>query len=330
MQVDPNHEKALAYLAEIFESSQQWEGAGAIWYRLVKLNVLKEEYFKRHILAMYRAHNFKQLDRVFSNLPDEKRNEYKEIDALTQFIVNPREEKTNQRIAELAKGSDTLRLIRAMKQNGPVEELVFLETVPDPVIQVEALLLNAFLAEFKERQLKRAEECYRKAGEIYPEKCLPALGKFLFRHIRYKEAKEVYENLSLVMLSDENIANYAEILFFLKENKELGNLKQKISRRLRASLSLQACIISLQAYMEHDSQNMIKNYRVAQMERNTPVGLLLSYAVAVESSDLQLMSKVITQWKQTKLFQEKLASILPHRETETIPSAGDMEGALGG
>ena len=132
------------------------------------------------------------------------------------------------------------------------------------------------------------------------------------------------------MLSDENIANYAEILFFLKENKELGNLKQKISRRLRASLSLQAYIISLQAYMEHDSQNMIKNYRVAQMERNTPVGLLLSYAVAVESSDLQLMSKVITQWKQTKLFQEKLASILPHRETETIPSAGDMEGVLGG
>lgn len=329
LRVDPNHEKALEYLAEIFESSQQWEGAGAIWYRLVKLNVLKEEYRKRHILAMYRAHNFKQLDRVFSNLPDEKRNEYKEIDALTQFIVNPLEERTKLCIEGLSKGSNTLRLIQTMKQNGPVGELAFLETVPDPVIQVEALLLNAYLAEFKERQLKRAEECYRKASEIYPEKCLPALGKFLFRHIRYKEAKEVYESQSLVMMSDENIANYAEILFFLKKNKELGKLKQKIPRRLHFSLPLRAYIMSLQAYLKHDSQNMVKNYRVAQMERNTPVGLLLSYAVAVESSDLQLMSKVIAQWKQTKLFREKLASILPQMRTgvETAMKEKKLEDA---
>jgi|GEM_PF-5812342 len=302
LRVDPNHEKAWEYLAEIFESSQQWERAGAIWYRLVNLNVLKEEYLKRHILAMYRAHNFQQLDRVFSKLPDEKRNEYKEIDALTQFIVNPREKKTDQRIAGLPKASDTLRLIQAMKQNGPVKELAFLETVSDPVIQVEALLLDAYLAEFKERQLKRAEECYRKASEIYPEKYLSALGRFLFRHTRYKEAKEVYENLSLVMMSGENIANYAEILFFLKEKEKLGKLEQRIPRRIRASLPLRAYIISLRAYMEHDSQNMVKNYRVAQIERNTPVGLLLSYAVAVESSDLRLMSKVIAQWKQTRLF----------------------------
>jgi len=315
LRVDPNHEKALEYLAEIFESSQQWEGAGAIWYRLVKLNVLKKEYLKRHIRAMYRAHNFKQLDRVFSKLSDEKRNEYKEIDALTQFIVNPQEENTKLCIEGLSKGSDTLRLIQAMKQNGPVGELAYLETVPDPVIRVEALLLNAFLAEFKERKLKRAEECYRKASEIYPEKCLTALGKFLFRRIRYKEAKEVYEKINLVMMSDENIANYAEILFFLNEKKELVKLKQKVSRRLRGAVSLRAYIISLQAYMEHDSQNMLKNYRVAQMERNTPVGLLLSYAVAVESSDLQLMSRVITQWKRTKLFREKLASILPQMRT---------------
>ena len=125
LRVDPNHEKAWEYLAEIFESSQQWEGAGAIWYRLVNLNVLKDEYLKRHILAMYRAHNFQQLDRVFSNFPDEKRNEYKEIDALTQFIVNPREERTKRCIAGLSKGSDTLRLIQAMKQSGPVAELAF-------------------------------------------------------------------------------------------------------------------------------------------------------------------------------------------------------------
>ena len=329
LRVDPNHEKAWKYLAEIAESSQQWEEAGAIWYRLVNLNVLKEEYLKRHILAMYRAHNFQQLDRIFSNLPDEKRNKYKEIDALTQFIVNPQEKKTNLRIAGLSKGSDTLRLIQAMKQNGPAGELAFLETVPDPVIQVEALLLNAYLAEFKERQLKRAEECYRKAAEIYPEKCLPVLGKFLFRRIRYKEAKEVYENLSPVMMSDENIANYAEILFFLKESGKLGKLKQKISRRIRESLPLRAYITSLQAYMEHDSQNMVKNYSVAQMERKTPVGLLLSYAVALESSDLQLMSRVIAQWKQTKLFQKKLASILPHMRTgvETAMKEKKLEDA---
>ncbi len=272
--VDPNHEKALEYLAEIFESSRQWDEAGAIWHRLAKLNVLKEEYLKRQILATYRAHDFRQLDRVLSTLPDEKRNEYKEIDALTQFIVNPREEATDQRIAELSKGSYTLRLIQAIKQNGPVEELAFLETIPDPVIQVEALLLNAYLAEFKERQLKRAEECYRKASEINP-KCLHVLGKFLFRRIRYKEAKEVYKNLSLAMMSDENIANYAEILFFLKENDELGKLRQKIPRQISASLSLRAYIRSLQAYMEHDSQNLVRNYRVAQMERNTP-GVLRS------------------------------------------------------
>lgn len=311
LRVDPNHEKGWEYLAEILESSQQWEEAGAIWNRLAKLNVLKEEYIRRHILAMYRAHNFRQLDRVFSNLPDEKRNEYKEIDALTQFIVNPQAEKTKLRIAELPKGSDTLRLIQTMKQNGPVAELTFLETVSDPVIQVEALLMDAYLAEFKERQLKRAEECYRKAGKINPEKCLPALGKFLFRHIRYKEAKQVYENLRLETMSDDNIANYAEILFFLKENGELGKLEQKIPRQIGASLPLRAYIKSLQAYLAHDSQNMIKNYRVAQMERNTPVGLLLSYAVAVESSDWQLMSRVIARWKRTKLFREKLASLLP-------------------
>ncbi|MBR0459491.1 MAG: hypothetical protein IJJ26_09665 [Victivallales bacterium] len=329
LRVDPNHEKAWEYLAEIFESSQQWEEAGAIWNRLVKLNVLNEEYLKRHILAMYRAHNFQQLNRVFSNLSDEKRNEYKEIDALTQFIVNPMEEKTNLRIAGLPKESDTLRLIQAMKQNGPAEELAFLETVPDPVIQVEALLLNAYLAEVKEHQLKRAEECYRKASEINPEKCLPPLGKFLFRHIRYKDAKEVYEKLHLAMMSDENIANYAEILFFLKENEELAKLEQKIPRRIRASLPLRAYIQSLQAYMEHDSQNMVKNYRVAQMDRSTPVGLLLSYAVAVESSDLPLMSKVLTQWKQTKLFQEKLASILPQMRTavETAMNEKKLEDA---
>ncbi len=329
LRVDPNHEKALGYLAEIVEAQQQWGEAALTWARLVSLNVMKEEYLKRRILAEYRAHHYPQLDSILSRLSDEKRAEYKEIDALTQFMVHPQEEKTNLRLAGLSKDSYTLRLILAMKNNGPPEELAFLETVPDPVIQVEAYLQDAYLAETKEKQLKRAEECYRKATEISHELCSPALGNFLFRHIRYKEAKTVYQGTRMEMMSDTHIANYAEILFFLKDKEDLAALEQKIPRRIRASLPLRAYIQSLQAYMEHDSQNMVKNYRVAQMERGTPVGLLLSYAVAIESSDLPLMSKVVVQWKQTKLFQEKLAVILPQMRTavETAMKEKKLEDA---
>ena len=329
LRVDPNHEKALGYLAEIFESQQQWGEAARAWARLTRLNVMKEEYLKRLILAEYRACHYLQLNSILSDLPDEKRAEFREIDALTQFMVHPQEERTSLLLAALPKDSNTLRLILAMKNNGPAEELAFLETASDPVIQVTAYLLDANLAEYRDHQTTRAEECYRKAAEISHELCSPALGDFLFRHIRYKEAKSVFQGTSLKAMSNIQFANYAEVLFFLKDKEGLVALEQKIPRRLRSALSLRAFIQSLLAYIEHDSENMVKNYRVARMDRNTPVGLLLSYAVAVESSDLPLMSKVIAQWKQTRLFQEKLAGILPQVRTalETAMKERKLEDA---
>ena len=312
LRADPNNEKAWEQLANILESSLEWREAGMAWSHLVKLNVMKEEYLKRQILAEYRAHHYQELDRIFADLSEGQRREYQEINALVQYMMYPQNLKTSQCLEELSKDSHTWRLVQVLKNNGPVEELLFLETVPDPVIQVEAFLLDAYLAEVKERQLERAEECYRKAADINPELCARVLGNFLFQHIRYQEAKDVYQKIRLIMMADTDIANYAETLFFLKEEENLAKLEKKIPRRIRASVSLRAYVQSLLAYLKHDSQNMIKNYRVAQLERNTPVGLLLSYAVAVESSDLPLMSKVIAQWKKSKLFQEKLARLLPN------------------
>ncbi len=307
---DPDHEDAWRYLAESYEKKHLWQDAAYGWRRLVNLNVLNKDYASRCIRAYYQAHNFNALEKFFKTLPPEKCAEYPEIYAFTQFLVHPQEEGTEKVVSELPQDCAIARLIQAMKNQGPVSEFEALENVEDPVIQVEAYIQDGFLAEHRDKNLERAEHAYRQAVSVNPDLCRSELANFLFRHIRYEEANEVYKNVRPVMMSDNSLINYAEVLFFLKDSDALQHVEQEIPRRNRFAVSLRAYIQSLSAYLRKDTPVMVKNYRVAKLNRPTPMGLLLSYAVAVEDTDIPLMMSVLSYWRRTKLYKEKLPEIL--------------------
>ncbi|MBR6373880.1 MAG: tetratricopeptide repeat protein, partial [Victivallales bacterium] len=307
---DPSHEQSWLYLADIFERQLLWNDAAMVWKRLESLNVLNNDYVKRHINANYRAHNFGALDKIFSSLPMEKQREFFEIFALTQFFQHTNTEVTDRLVAMLPQDGTAAQMIRVFKNQGPLPELEKLENCSDPVIQVEALMQDAFMAEYRTKDLKRAEECLRKAADLNPDLCRASLGDFLFRNGRYKDANETYKTVRPQMMSVACIINYAEVLFLSKDTKTLAELENEVHHKRRSAILLRAYIQSLQAYLAKDNQAMVKNYRVAQMHRTTPVGLLLSYAVAVEDSDVALMASVVSQWRRTKIFKEKQDEIL--------------------
>ena len=307
---DPSHEQSWLYLADIYERQLLWRDAAMVWKRLVNLNVLNNDYVKHHIYANYRAHDFGALDKIFSNISLEKQREYFEIYALTQFFQHTNTDATDRLVAMLPKNGMAAQMVRAIKNQGPISELEKLENCNDAVIQVETLMQDAFMSEYRTKDLKRAEECLRKAASINPDLCRAPLGDFLFRNARHKDAYEIYKTVRPQMMTVGNIINYAEVLFLSKDTKALSDLENEVHHKRRSAILLRAYIQSLQAYLGKDSQAMIKNYRVAQIHRSTPVGLLLSYAVAVEDSDIALMVSVLSHWRKTKLFKDRQAEIL--------------------
>ena len=307
---DPNHEKAWRYLAEIHEKKRLWQDAAYYWRHLVNLNVLNNDYVSRCVRAYYQAHNFSALERFFKTLSSEKCAEFSEIYALTQFLSHPTDKETERIVAAIPQDGAIARLIQVMKNQGPLTEFEALENDSDPVIQVEAYIQDAFLSEHRDRNLERAEQAYRQALTVNPDLCRAELANFLFRHIRYKEANEVYKQIRPMMMSDTCFINYAEVLFFLKDSDALTHVEREIPRRNRFAVPLRAYIQSLNAYLRRDTPVMVKNYRVAHQNRTTPMGLLLSYAVAVEDADIPLMISVLSQWQRSKLYKEKLPEIL--------------------
>ncbi|MBQ7176103.1 MAG: tetratricopeptide repeat protein [Victivallales bacterium] len=307
---DPSHEQSWLYLADIYERQLLWRDAAMIWKRLVNLNVLNNDYVKHNIYANYHAHDFGTLDKIFSNLSMEKQREYFEIYALTQFFQHTNTDATDRLVAMLPQDGIAAQMVRVFKHQGPIPELEKLENCDDPVIQVEALMQDAFISEYRTKDLKRAEDCLRKAAKINPDLCRAPLGDFLFRNARYKDAYEIYKTVRPQMMTVGNIINYAEVLFLSKDAKALSDLENEVHHKRRSAILLRAYIQSLQAYLGKDTQAMIKNYRVAQIHRTTPVGLLLSYAVAIDDSDIPLMVSVLSQWRKTKIFKEKQAEIL--------------------
>ena len=307
---DMDKEEAWKYLALIKESNGKWFEAAQIWRRLVGLNVLSDEYLSKCIQTNYMVHNYSELGDLFENIAEQRREEYLEIYALTQFKLHPKDAETNELIERLPAESNTRRLIMAIKNLGPEDELEALKNVNDHIIQVEACVLDASIAEVRDKNLERAEQNLRRAVEINPTLCLAELGDFLFRHKRYDDALESYANPKALLLKRETYVNYAEILFYKRQVEELQKLEKKMPSSDSFSIVIRAYIQSMMAFLAKDSEAMAKNYDVAQIRRDTPMWLLLSYAVAVEKNDVPLLTEVLSQWIRTTIFTEKKDMIL--------------------
>ena len=302
---DRNKEEAWKYLAEIKESRRKWFEAAKIWRWLVGLNVLNDEYLDKCIQINYMTHNYAELGEIFETYAEKRREDYPEIYALTQFKLHPTDPETDALIEKLPADSSTRRLIMAMKNLGPAEELEALKNVDDRIIQVEACVLDASIAELREKDMERAERDLRRAVEINPTLCLAELGDFLFRNKRYDEALEAYGNPQALLLKRETNVNYAEILFYKRQVEDLQKLENRMPSGDTFSIAIRAYIQSMLAFLSKDAPAMAKNYDVAQIRRDTPMWLLLSYAVAVEKNDVPLLTEVLSRWVRTTVFTEK-------------------------
>ncbi len=307
---DRDKEEAWKYLALIKESRNEWFEAAQIWRRLVGLNVLNDEYLSKCIQTNYMVHNYSALGDIFENFAEKRRENYLEIYALTRFKLHPKDTETDELIERLPAESNVKRLIMAMKNLGPASELEALKNVDDHIIQVEACVLDASIAEVREKNLERAEQNLRRAVEINPTLCLAELGDFFFRNKRYDEALEAYSNSQTLILNKNTNINYAEILFYKNQLEDLQKLEKKMPSGDSYSIAIRAYIQSMMAFLSKDTEGMVRNYDVAQIKRDTPMCLLLSYAVAVEKNDIPLLTDVLYRWIRTTIFTEKKDAIL--------------------
>ncbi|MBQ7649845.1 MAG: hypothetical protein IJS15_02740 [Victivallales bacterium] len=312
---DKDKEEAWKYMAEIKESRRQWFEAARIWRRLVSLNVMNDEYLSRCIKSHFIIHDYAGLGEIFDKYADNRCDNYLDIYALTMFKINPKNAETNALIESLPAWSSIKRLILAMKNLGPSSELEALKKSADRTVQVEAYILDASIAEVKERNLERAEQNYRKAAELDKRLCLAELGDFLFRNNRYNEAAEIFGNPDTLILYDTSFLNYAEILFFMKNLEELQKLEKRITNNNSHYIAIRAYIQSLIAFLAKKPDIMAKNYEVAQIYRTTPMGLVLTYAVGVEKHDIALVVEVLRHWKSTMVFKERKEMIINDAKT---------------
>ena len=311
---DKDKEDAWRYLAEIYESRNRIFEAAKIWKRLVGLNIMNDEYLSKCINAYYRIHDYANLSDIFENYAGNRRENYHEIYALTKFKLSLMSIETKELIEGLPDSSNVKRLIKTMQNLGPSSELEFLKNCGDQTIQIEAYILDASIAENKEKDMARAEQNYKKAAVLNSQLCLAELGDFYFRNNRYKEALEVFSNHQTYFFSENTFLNYTEILFYEKNSDELKRvekiIEQRISNDIKNSIAIRAYIQCLDAFLSKDSDKMLKNYEVAQIRRATPMGLVLNYAVGVEKHDVALVAAVLRRWKGTAVFEEKKDMII--------------------
>ena len=310
LKIDPNQEEAWRCLADIYRKQGDTIQEARCWRRLSHLNPMNEEYLRECIQVLYRNHDYARLGDTFLRMSEEKCLDYREIYTLTRFKLAPQAPDTAKLIEELDPESATARLIQALMTPGPASELAILEESDDPVIQVEAFIQDAALAEWQERDLARAEHCYRRAAELNPTLCNGELGSFLGRCGRYQEAVEVFRELPERFLPNAMLLDYAEALFHEKDTDGLKHLAQLVSHGHAGFISARAYIHSLTALLENQPAEMVKNFKVARIQRNTRPGLMLRYAVAIEAKDARQFCAVLSVWKQTTIFRQRQQAIL--------------------
>ncbi|MBP5300983.1 MAG: tetratricopeptide repeat protein [Victivallales bacterium] len=314
LKIDPNQEEAWHCLAEIYREQGDSFQEARCWRRLIRLNPLNEEYLRECLQTLYRNHDYAKLNDTFLRMPDGKYLDYHELYTLTRFKLAPMSPDTLKLIEELDPESTTARLINALRTPGPASELAILEESDDPVVQVEAFIQDAALAEWREKDYERAEHCFRRAVEINPMLCRGELGSFLSRCARYQEAVEVFREVPESFLTSSATLDYAEALFHEKDIDGLKNLAQRVPQSQSGYISSRAYINSLAALLENQPAEMVKNFNVAKIQRNTRPGLMLRYAVAIESKDARQFCTVLSAWKRTTLFPQRQMDILAHAQ----------------
>jgi tetratricopeptide (TPR) repeat protein len=305
LKIDPNQEEAWRCMVEIYRKNGDSLQEAHCWRRLARLNPLNEEYLRECLQAYYRNHDYAKLGETFMRLPEGKRLEYRELYTLTRYKLAPQSPDTDKLITELAPESTTARLIQALQKPGPPAELAILEESEDPVVQVEAFIQDAALAEWQERDFARAEHCYRRAAELNPTLCRSVLASFLGRQGQYRDALEIFQEIPDGRLSGSMCLDYAEALFHEKDVEALKHLAQRVPQGSSNFISVRAYIHSLVALLENNPVEMVKNFAVAQIQRNTRPGLMLRYAVALESKDIRQFCAVLSAWKPTTVFQQR-------------------------
>lgn len=307
---DPNHEDAWKMFAEIEESRDHWLQAAVAWQRLTRLNVLEDEYVRKYVQASYRCHDYQTLFDFFRQCDPKWRGEFQEIHALSAFKAAPEDAKTAPLVDALPSDSGIARLIRALKNRGPAEEIAKLEEVEDPVLRVEAFLLDGFLAEFIDKDMERAEKCFGKAAEINPFLCQSEYGDFLFRCRRYKESFEAYSCKDGVLLSLPSFLNYAETAYAMGNGDALEKIGESLHNTYPSRIQELAYIHALKAHLDGDGERMKSNHRVANQKRRTPMAMRLNFAVATANGDLQLMAQSVKYLATSQSFAEKRQQIL--------------------
>lgn len=313
---DPNHEWSLKMVAEIEESRGHWFQAASVWLHLSYLDVLEETYVKKFVESCYRCCDYSDLYNYLEKSNSKWRATYQDFHALAAFITMPKDDRTTKLVEALPPDSGIARLIQVLKERGPAEEIAKLEHADDPVIRVEALLLDASIAEFDNKDLTRAENCLKKATELNPFLCQGIWGDFLFRNKRYQEAYQAYSHNDdkdgILFLSPRSFLNYAEAAYSGQDSVALEEIGKKIHNSYPSRVQELAYANALKAHLDGDAERMKANYIVAnQQQRITPMAMRLKFGVAIANNDIQLLAQSLKYLATSPAFKETRQQLLP-------------------
>lgn len=306
---DPNNERAVVMLAEIYRQEGNWPAEAYFRERAVSLNPLSTEYPALRDRAELMGGDY---NRLYTRLALQLKTKGVLDDTENQLYILSALRTNHSREAEAAWKAATAKnpafgglpplgeLLTVMfelpnlKREERLSKFAALVKSADPAIAFEGLRMltlhyrfNGGTVEQQENTLKKAAVVNRLLGE-------PALAEFYNQRYRFDEAIAIYEKYLVDYPSIGLSAVLAELYVFTNRRDKLTALSEKFRSGSKQVLMTGYYMDALGAFMDNDLAKMVAALDGTENAFGSPLGSLLALRVAIyrnQLSDVQRLAR---------------------------------------
>ena len=263
---DPNNEKALSAMVQIYHHCGDWNNEAFFRSRLIRLNPLDETYFRSFLDAAFRARNFGTIYSHLNlkvmekpDLPPEEGALYMVSAMLSghasngkAFYIERKKEKPDYFSGtELGRYAEVLLNAPDINKEKALNYLASLEDIKDPQVRFE--MINTLLAFFAKQGTRESDEQIEKlllqAVELNEFAGAPMLANYYFGHYRFKDTIGICEKYFKTKMNALMPVLYGESCLLSGQPELIPPFADKMRRlRGRQSVVLAAYLDALHAF----------------------------------------------------------------------------------
>lgn len=296
---DPNKEKAIVAMAEIYHHDRDWGNESFFRQRIMRLNPLNRQYYLDYLESSFRARNFGSIYSILNlkvmestDLPPEEGALYL-ISALQsghaqagKAFYADRKKANPKYFMETERGRLADLLLNGTDMNREEMETLFtsLDQIGDPLVRFETgnILLRLYSKQNDPESDSKMERLLLDAVELNDYAGAPMLAKYYFMHYRFDDVIRICGDFMKNRMNAVMPILYGESALLSDKPELIPPLTKRVwLLHGRQSKMIASYLSALTAFSEGNRERLHKAMLESGSTIDTPLSALISLHLAV-------------------------------------------------